>query len=559
MTSFGNTHARLLLALAGLVSPVAVIAESALPETVVATNRVGQANVLSPERLEALNTVIGDIRISSGDVFDTGDPAESGAFYRVVNALHLETRDDVIRRQLLLRSGETYSADKVAETERSLRANHYLKSAQILPITLANGAVDLEVITGDTWSLMPSISFSRKGGTNTGGLEIEESNLLGTGSEIALGYKSKLERDEAYLTYQDSQIGTSRFEIDLSAADASDGAAYRLRLQQPFYALDARRAGGIYLETFDQIDPLYQLGEIYDEVLHEANRAEAFYGWSNGLRDNRVTRLTAGAGYDEAAFSGTDGAPRPADAPADRRDIYPFVAWEWLHNRYETARNADNIERVEDRFLGSRIAIKAGYASEMFGSNDDAWLYGLDMEKGYKFSASDTMLLSGAMHGRQAVRDSDSYRIDGRARWYHRQATRRLLYAELWTSFGENVDTDEQIALGGDNGLRGYPVRYQAGKASALLTVEQRFYSDWYPFHLFRVGAAAFVDVGKVWDVTGPPGAALGLLRDVGVGLRITSPHSSSGRMLHIDLAYPLDGPESIRGAQIVIETSKSF
>jgi len=123
----------------------------------------------------------------------------------------------------------------------------------------------------------------------------------------------------------------------------------------------------------------------------------------------------------------------------------------------------------------------------------------------------------------------------------------------------EDLDPENQVLLGGDSGLRGYPVRYQAGKASALLTVEQRFYSDWYPFHLLRVGAAAFVDVGKAWDVTGPPEAALGILRDIGVGLRITSPHSSSGRMLHIDLAYPLDGPENIREARLIIETSKSF
>ncbi len=548
----------LFIVLIGMISTVVVDAESALPEPAFGTN-VDQSDILAPERLGAMSAVIGDIRISNGDVFDTGDPAESGTLYRVINALHLETRDDVIRRQLLVRSGETFSVDKIAEAERSLRANNFLKSAQILPIALADGAVDLDVITADTWSLMPSISFSRKGGVSTGGLEIEESNLLGTGSEIAFGYKSKLERDETYFAYHDSQIGTSRFEIDVRAADASDGAAYRLRLQQPFYAMDARRAGGIYLENFDQIDPLYQLGEIYDEVRHEANRAEAFYGWSDGLRDDRVTRLIAGVGYDEAAFSGLDGGPRPAEAPVDRCDVYPFVAWEWLYNRYEMARNADNIERVEDRFLGSRIAIKAGYASEMFGSKDDTWLYGLDLEKGYKFSASDTMLVSGTMHGRRPVRDPDSFRIDARIRWYHRQATRRLLYAELQTSLGENVDTDEQIALGGDSGLRGYPVRYQAGKASTLLTVEQRFYSDWYPFHLFRVGAAAFVDVGKVWDVTGSPEAALGLLRDVGVGLRITSPHSSSGRMLHIDLAYPLDGPENIREAQLVIETSKSF
>lgn len=548
-----------LLCLAGIVCPVAAIADTAMLGSTITANAFATGDALAPERLEAINTVIGDIRISNGDVFDTSDPAESGAFYRIINALHLETRDDVIRRQLLLQSGEPFSADRLAEAERSLRANSFLKSADIVPVRLTDGAVDLDVVTADTWSLTPSISFSRKGGQNTGGFALEESNLLGTGSEISLGYKSKLERDETYVAYNDAQIGDSRFEIDVSAANASDGSAYRLLLQQPFYALDARRAGGVRLENFDQVDPLYQLGEVYDEVRHAANRLEAYYGWSDGLRNDRVVRLSAGIGFDEATFAGVEGAQRPVDAPADRRDVYPFLAWEWLQNRYETTRNADNIQRVEDRYLGTRLAIKAGYATEMFGSDDEAFLYGLNVEKGLQVSTDNTMLLSGGLRGRRSVRDPDSYRVDMHARWYHRQTPKRLLFAGAQASLGENVDTDEQIALGGDTGLRGYPVRYQAGKATALLTLEQRFYSDWYPFHLFRVGAAAFIDVGKVWDVTGPPEADLGLLRDVGVGLRITSPHSSSGRMLHIDLAYPLDGPEDIRGAQLVIETSKSF
>jgi hypothetical protein len=32
-----------------------------------------------------------------------------------------------------------------------------------------------------------------------------------------------------------------------------------------------------------------------------------------------------------------------------------------------------------------------------------------------------------------------------------------------------------------------------------LLTVEQRFYTDWYPFRLARFSAAVFGDVGRTW------------------------------------------------------------
>jgi hypothetical protein len=50
-------------------------------------------------------------------------------------------------------------------------------------------------------------------------------------------------------------------------------------------------------------------------------------------------------------------------------------------------------------------------------------------------------------------------------------------------------------------GLRGYPLRYESGTSRGLLTVEQRFYTDWYPFRLVRFGAAIFGDVGRTWGV----------------------------------------------------------
>ena len=133
------------------------------------------------------------------------------------------------------------------------------------------------------------------------------------------------------------------------------------------------------------------------------------------------------------------------------------------------------------------------------------------------------------------------------------------MYMELRGIHSDGLDTNEQLALGGETGLRGYPTRYQTGKRQVLMTLEQRFYTDWFPFQLFNVGAAVFFDAGQVWDLDGPENANLGLLRDVGIGLRIGSPRSSSGRMLHIDLAYPLDGPEDLRSAQFLIATSTSF
>ena len=116
------------------------------------------------------------------------------------------------------------------------------------------------------------------------------------------------------------------------------------------------------------------------------------------------------------------------------------------------------------------------------------------------------------------------------------------------------------MLLGGDNGLRGYPLRYQEGDRRWLLTVEHRFYTDWYILRLARVGAAVFVDAGEAW-YAGARGDAteLGVLRDLGIGLRLESTRSSGTSMLHIDLAFPLDGDDSIDAVQFLVNAEERF
>ena len=124
---------------------------------------------------------------------------------------------------------------------------------------------------------------------------------------------------------------------------------------------------------------------------------------------------------------------------------------------------------------------------------------------------------------------------------------------------GENLDADQQILLGGDSGLRGYPLRYQAGEGRWLFTAEQRFFTNWFPFQLFNVGGAVFYDMGATWgrDPLGTP--SQGLLRDVGFGLRLGNSRSALGNVLHIDVAFPLDGDPSIKSVQFLVETKEKF
>jgi hemolysin activation/secretion protein len=124
---------------------------------------------------------------------------------------------------------------------------------------------------------------------------------------------------------------------------------------------------------------------------------------------------------------------------------------------------------------------------------------------------------------------------------------------------GQHLDADRQLLLGGDNGLRAYPLRYQSGAGRWLFTAEQRWYTNWYPFRLFNVGGAAFYDMGRTFGRGTFTSRDQGLLKDIGVGLRLGANRSALGNVVHIDLSYPLDGDSSVRKLQLGVETRRSF
>src|SRR6185312_16040120 len=132
-------------------------------------------------------------------------------------------------------------------------------------------------------------------------------------------------------------------------------------------------------------------------------------------------------------------------------------------------------------------------------------------------------------------------------------------FTSLSANVGHNLDGDHYFDLGGDDGLRGYPLRYQNGNQLALLTVEERLYTNWYPFRLFNVGAAAFFDMGRTWGNSLVPTPQLGLLKDLGVGLRLGNARSSFGSVIHVDLAMPLDRGYGISRMQFLITTQQSY
>ncbi len=532
---------------------------TAPPQDPLAEDDAAAIEIPDGAELEADGATIGRIILHKENVFDTSNPKENNALYRLANRWHIQTRDSVIRQQLLFREGDRYSRRLVEESARLLRRNSYLYTAEIVPFHYENGVVDIEVRTRDMWTLNPGVSISRSGGENKTRMSLSESNLLGRGSRLRLAYVDDVDRQSTTVEFSDTNLGHSWASLYLGFSDMSDGYSSRVSLARPFFALDARWTAGFDFLDDSREDRLYDLGNEVAEYQHETDYFSAFGGWSAGLQGDFVRRWTAGVVYDDQRFSEVEDPTLPNVLPEDRRLLYPFIGFELLENRYETTTNRDQIGRTEDFFLGRSVTATLGYASDSVGSDRDSMIYSVNASQGFGSIRRKALILAAGASGRIDDGESANAEVDIAARFYNQISSKRLFFMTVAARFGHNLDLDNPIELGGDSGLRGYPLRYQSGDKSLLFTIEQRYFTDWYPFRLVRVGGAVFADVGRTWGENPVGGSSLGWLTDVGFGLRLGATRGGGRNVIHVDVAFPLDGDPTIDDVQILLESKSSF
>jgi len=520
----------------------------------------GNSLALDPAAIEASSAVIGKVTIRNRNIFDLSNPKDNKSLFRLANQLHIVTKPHVIEAQLLFEEGDDYSKRLADESERILRRNVYLREAEVKPVHFENGVVDLEVETIDVWTLSPDLSLGRSGGENRFRIGLLEQNLLGRGIQLGGAYGSTVDRDTLSFQYTDNNFLNDRYRLAANLANNSDGFFRRLELGKPFYALDGRRAARMTYSRGERIDQLYDRGDVVAEFNHKFEYHEASLGRSRGLRRGWTTRFTAGITYTQHEFDEVPDNLLPVTIiPDDREFLYPFIAFRMIEDHFETTANFDQIHRTEDRFLGTSFGARLGYSSENAGSSANAWHYRAGYNNALVTTKETSLTLGAGLNGRWEDGSAQNATVSGVMRFHHRVTKHQLFYASLSGVTGKNLDIDNPLFLGGDTGLRGYPLRYQNGESKALLTLEQRLFTDWYPFRLFHFGAVLFFDAGRTWGESPVDAPNLGLLKDVGLGLRLGTSRSASGSVIHIDFAFPLDGEDDIDNLQILIDYKESF
>lgn len=515
----------------------------------------------TPEELERRGARIGQILIAVHDVFDLDDPRENNWVYRVANVLHIDTRQATIRNQLIIAEGAPLVARELEECERIIRGRRYIFDAvvRIARYDPETNVADIEVSTRDVWTLNPGISYSQTGGTHKTSFSIEEYNLLGLGQKLQFDYKSDVDRTTSEVEWRNPHFLGSRWSVATKYSDLSDGETKFLDIERPFYSLDTRWAlGGTGLED-ERVQTRYDLGEEIDAFRVGSRFFDLRYGWSEGLRDGRALRWRAGLRYDEKSYAPEPGETPPSTLPEDYEFVYPWLGVEWVEDAYDKVRDREQIGRTEDAYRGLYLSASLGYASEAAGSSRDALLFAARASRAKEYLPGREWVLSADLSGRLESGDLVDTILAAEARHYWRIDRHQTFFAKAIGTITEQLDPDRQLLLGAEEGLRGYPIRYQTGTSSALVTLEHRYFTDWYPFRLFHVGAAAFFDAGRTWGETLSGVPPRGWLADVGIGLRLGNSRSGLSSVVHVDFSYALSAVPGDSRYQITIETRRGF
>jgi outer membrane protein assembly factor BamA len=510
--------------------------------------------------MEAAGAVIGNIQIDIRNIFDESDARENTGLFRLANHLHIRTKRSTIRAQLLFESGDRYSARKLAETERALRLLSYVYDAHIVPVRYVDGKVDVKVITRDVWTLSPGISFGRAGGTNATDFNIQDSNVFGLGKRLQISRGTTVDRTSDTVAWTDPNVLGSHWTTALSYVDSSDGSQRSLQVAQPFYSLDTPWSMKLAAAGFDRTVSRYNLGNIVDQFNDNQNSYELSGGVSRGLIDGWTRRLTFGMRYDQNEFVPAPGTSLPArHLPTDRTLSYPFVGFDILEDNYQKVGDENQIGKTEDLYFGPEVTGEIGLTNSAFGADRNAIMLSATAVKGFELPVEQQLFLTGNFSSRVEQGRLRNMIANSGAKYYWRWHQDCLLYAAVSATVTDALDPELQLLLGGDNGLRGYPLRYESGTSRAVLTVEQRFFTDWFPFRLARVGGAIFGDVGRTWGSGVIGNSDPGLLRDIGFGLRLGNTRTGLGNVLHVDFAFPLSNIAGIQKFQFLVQTFKSF
>ena len=496
--------------------------------------------------------------------------------------MHIRTRHDFLRDELLLTEGDCYDEEILDESARLIRELDFIARVEAGAYLATDSTWVVHVETWDEWSTQFSIDFDVEGRFQFKGIALTEKNLAGRGRRLSFRYRNFRERRDKGLTLSTERFFGTRANASVAGGSTRTGNFFRQELSYPFVG-ESSRFSFESLFRFEDREQSYVTGD-HSQISHVLLPLQDFDGRLRlGRRYGVPGALTLVGGEMEFLHREVSAPARqvwqgdfgnaviaadsfaahlaPHDSPDSFLRVGATVGIRRL--RFTTASGLDRITGEQNVALGGEANLTVGRTVTTWGTSSP---HSYGRLEGFLSGARGPVLAVTNVLAEARYRDER----DGESRWrdlslvghaivYVRPVSSAIHTFVAGTHFWAHGNTDQphQLALGGEEGVRSYRDDEVPTGSRVVAFAEHRINLPWFG-PAMDLGLTAFGDLGRGWANNVPFGIDTGWRAALGGGIRLGFP-AGTRSVSHIEVAWPVGGTDDRRGPVFRIYFAPTF
>lgn len=500
--------------------------------------------------------IIRKIDVVNLDIFgaSVNNPNDSlrNWFQKSGNALHINTKDWIIKDMLIFSEGKTFVPYSIQESERIIRLNNYIYDVRIIPREIAGNrdSIDIVVYIQDIWSINGSAAYSKGG--KSGSVSLNDLNFLGYGNEFNGRFKFDPALSRGWDwdgNYTFNNIQRTFVSAKLYYSSGLNRQQYGLMIGRDFFSPVITWAGAVAQDWQNIRYPELLNLQLKAETVR-LNRQDYWLGYAFDIRSFYPTMVKQNRFNIAGRITRTVYSQKPAFDTLNLFQDNTFYLGRigYSYRTYYQDRFIFGLGKTEDIPIINMIEFLIGFEK---GANSSRPYYGL--KTGYSFY-SDKL---GYMYGGFQTGIFRSNR-----RWQNRTSVIELMYfSKLNTigtynwrhyigsrysySFDPLRPEDDILDINNKGGLRGFSDAELRGNKKLILNYENDIFVP-LKFLGFKLAIITFADFGLISSSNSPLFSSK-LYQGYGFGIRIKNEHLIFPPIQFMFGFYP-NTPESAGG-----------
>jgi len=435
---------------------------------------------------------IGDITIERQQVFDPG----GNRLERMANKTHMLTRDRVVRRDLLFRSGDKLDPQLIVRNKQLIRSRDYISDIDVtvLPDAVDSTRVNLLITTRDSWTISVDGGWHSEGRTMVG---LSDANIFGSGNKLKF-MTNFSRKDFSYggnmVEYEIPNLLGTFYTAEIGGGRDFYNSTLNMGLRKEFLKPTDYEIG----LTYSDIKAKRYMIEQDTSLLVKERNLDVWGGYSHYLRGIKSSVYLSGR-YNYRRVS-----RRPLVAPDYNPALHDqdalLVGGGLYREKFYTANMIYGFGTREYLATGYKAEVTTGYS---WGEFNDALYLGASYETGGfrrlgyimgGFTLGSYIDLENGMWQRSAV--------DVDLRWFSnlflfkRSRIRQFLAFNYTQGWNRATGSDESIRFTRTDGLQALK-EYIIGTNRMILNTETVVFTPYQPLG-FRIAVFGFADFGLI-------------------------------------------------------------